>query len=150
VAKSKSLAAQVLGFLQGNRSCEFDSLVAECPEFTWNQLFHEVDRLSRNGQLCLTSVGGGRYYLTLPQGEGLSENENAQSDRAQTDRSLRAKGVHMTSDEQTAKMKKAIEQAIRVMKDRFGSTEKDVTKAIEELRASMKVDGVQTTTCSST
>ncbi|WP_455379114.1 hypothetical protein [Petrachloros mirabilis] len=56
----------------------------------------------------------------------------------------------MTCDEQIAKMKKAIEQAIRVMKDQFGSTEKDVTEAIEELRASMKVDGVQATTSSST
>lgn len=51
----------------------------------------------------------------------------------------------MTCDEQIAKMKKAIKQAIRVMKAQFGSTEKDVTEAIEELRASLKVDGVQAT-----
>jgi hypothetical protein len=44
----------------------------------------------------------------------------------------------MTPEEQIAKMKKAIAQAIRVMSDRFGSTEGDVGRAIEELKASMQ------------
>ena len=43
----------------------------------------------------------------------------------------------MTSEEQIAKMKKAIAQAIKVMGDRFGSTETDVERAVEELKASM-------------
>jgi len=42
----------------------------------------------------------------------------------------------MTSDEQIIKMKKAITQAIKVMGDRFGSTEADVERAIDELKAS--------------
>jgi hypothetical protein len=44
----------------------------------------------------------------------------------------------MTPDEQIAKMKKAINQAVKVMGDRFGSTERDVERAIEELKASMQ------------
>ena len=44
----------------------------------------------------------------------------------------------MTQEEQIAKMKKAITQAIKVMGDRFGSTEADVEKAIVELKASMQ------------
>ncbi len=44
----------------------------------------------------------------------------------------------MTDAEQIAKMKKAMTQAIKVMGDRFGSTELDVEKAIEELKASMQ------------
>jgi len=44
----------------------------------------------------------------------------------------------MTPEEQTAKMKKAITQAIKVMGDRFGSTETDVEKVIDELKASMQ------------
>lgn len=44
----------------------------------------------------------------------------------------------MTSEEQITKMKKAIAQAIKVMGDRFGSTEADVAKAIDELKASMQ------------
>jgi hypothetical protein len=44
----------------------------------------------------------------------------------------------MTSEEQITKMKKAINQAIKVMGDRFGSTEADVERAIDELKASMQ------------
>lgn len=44
----------------------------------------------------------------------------------------------MTPEEQIAKMTKAIQQAIKVMGDRFGSTEQDVAKAIQELKASMQ------------
>lgn len=44
----------------------------------------------------------------------------------------------MTPEEQVVKMKKAINLAIKVMGDRFGSTEVDVAKAIEELKASMQ------------
>lgn len=44
----------------------------------------------------------------------------------------------MTTDEQITKMKKAIAHAIKVMGDRFGSTEQDVDKAIQELKASMQ------------
>ena len=44
----------------------------------------------------------------------------------------------MTPEEQMTKMKKAITQAVKVMGDRFGSTEADVERAIEELKASMQ------------
>ena len=43
----------------------------------------------------------------------------------------------MTPEEQIAKMKKAITQAIKVMGDRFGSTEADVARAIDDLKTSM-------------
>ncbi len=44
----------------------------------------------------------------------------------------------MTPEEQIAKMKKTITQALKVMGDRFGSTEADVARAMEELKASMQ------------
>ena len=44
----------------------------------------------------------------------------------------------MTPEEQITRMKKAINQAVKVMGDRFGSTEGDVERAIEELKASMQ------------
>lgn len=44
----------------------------------------------------------------------------------------------MTSEEQIVKMTTAIRQAIKVMGDRFGSTDKDVERAIQELKASMQ------------
>jgi hypothetical protein len=49
----------------------------------------------------------------------------------------------MTPEEQITKMKKAITQAVKVMGDRFGSTEGDVERAIDELKASMQAVPVQ-------
>ena len=45
----------------------------------------------------------------------------------------------MTPQEHIAKMTTAIKQAIKVMGDRFGSTEQDVARAIQELKTSMQV-----------
>jgi hypothetical protein len=44
----------------------------------------------------------------------------------------------MTQEEHISQMKKAIGQAIKVMGDRFGSTEQDVAKAIQDLKTSMQ------------
>lgn len=44
----------------------------------------------------------------------------------------------MTTEEQIVKMTTAIRQAIKVMGDRFGSTDKDVERAIQELKASIQ------------
>ena len=44
----------------------------------------------------------------------------------------------MTPEEQITKMKKAINQAVKVMGDRFGSTETDVERTIDELKASLQ------------
>jgi hypothetical protein len=49
----------------------------------------------------------------------------------------------MTPEEQITKMKKAITQAVKVMGDRFGSTEGDVERAVDELKASMQAAPVQ-------
>ena len=46
----------------------------------------------------------------------------------------------MTPDEQIAKMTKAINQAIKVLGDRFGSTEGDTDKAIQALKESLLKD----------
>jgi hypothetical protein len=44
----------------------------------------------------------------------------------------------MTAEEQITRMKKAITQAIKVMGDRFGSTDGDVERSIQELKASLQ------------
>jgi len=44
----------------------------------------------------------------------------------------------MTAEEQIVQMTTAIKQAIKVMGDRFGSTEEVVAKAIQELKASLQ------------
>lgn len=51
----------------------------------------------------------------------------------------------MTPAEQITKMTVAIKQAIKVMGDRFGSTETDVAKAIEDLKSSILTDSSKAT-----
>ena len=48
----------------------------------------------------------------------------------------------MIPEEQIAKMTKAINQAIKIMGDRFGSTEGDVTKTIQGLKESMQKEAL--------
>jgi hypothetical protein len=69
LGKTKTITAQVLESIQRHPACEFAQLVADCQEFTWNQLFYEVDRLSRLGQLGLTPADHGQYFLVLPEKE---------------------------------------------------------------------------------
>jgi hypothetical protein len=45
--------------------------------------------------------------------------------------------IQMTADEQIANMTKAINEAIRVMGNRFGSTEGDVSRSIQALKNSL-------------
>ncbi|MEP7153571.1 MAG: hypothetical protein ABI856_17865 [Nitrospira sp.] len=48
------------------QKCDLDMLVRACPTLTWNQVFSEVDRLSRVGQLRLSYLGHGQYSVELP------------------------------------------------------------------------------------
>lgn len=58
--------------------CSLDELVAVCPTLTWNQIFLEVDRLSRAGHLRLALVGPGRYLLAIPiEGPCAPQSPNA-------------------------------------------------------------------------
>ena len=50
-------------------SCGLDELVMLCPDCTWNQIFLEVDRLSRCGHLRLVLIGPGRYAVAVPTDE---------------------------------------------------------------------------------
>lgn len=50
----KPITDRILEFLRGSPECEFETLVTSYPEFTWNELFHEVGRLSRAGQVKIT------------------------------------------------------------------------------------------------
>lgn len=45
----------------GNR---LEEVVFECPDLTWNQVFCELDRLSRAGQLRLMTKGSGLYEVS--------------------------------------------------------------------------------------
>ena len=66
LSPSRSIATQILETLARKPACEFQQLVVDCSEFTWKQLFYEVDRLNQLGQLRLTSADGGHYFIRLP------------------------------------------------------------------------------------
>jgi len=44
-----------------------EELLQACDSYTWNQVFLEVDRLSRNGELCLLYRKDGDYAVRLPR-----------------------------------------------------------------------------------
>ncbi len=56
----------VLQTLRQEKQCELDALVRACPQFTWNQIFLEVDRLSRSGDLHVRLYERGRYVVGMP------------------------------------------------------------------------------------
>jgi len=54
MAQQKPITDRILEFLQCSPECEFEALVSRYPEFTWNELFLEVNRLNRTGQVKVT------------------------------------------------------------------------------------------------
>jgi len=42
-------------------------LTKSLSDLSWSQVFLEVDRLSRQGQVLVTSDTGGRYIIRLPE-----------------------------------------------------------------------------------
>ena len=54
MALQKPITDRIFECLQGTEECEFEALVARHPEFTWNELFQEVSRLNRTGQVIIT------------------------------------------------------------------------------------------------
>lgn len=63
----KHAAATILDVFSRVQRCDLDMLVRACPTLTWNQVFSEVDRLSRIGQLRLKYLGRGQYSIELPE-----------------------------------------------------------------------------------
>jgi hypothetical protein len=61
------LSYQVLRILKRKKTCDLDELLQECTSYTWTQVFLEVDRMSRTGELRLVSKKAGEYSVTLPR-----------------------------------------------------------------------------------
>ena len=54
MALQKPITDRIFDFLQISPEGEFDALVIRYPEFTANELYAEVGRLSRTGQVTIT------------------------------------------------------------------------------------------------
>jgi hypothetical protein len=48
------ITERILDFLQCSPECDFEALVTRYPEFSWNEFYLEVSRLSRRGQVKIT------------------------------------------------------------------------------------------------
>lgn len=65
MAQSATPAELIVEAIAHRTGCGLDELVAACPTLTWNQIFLEVDRLSRAGRLRLMLLERGRYRLAI-------------------------------------------------------------------------------------
>jgi hypothetical protein len=59
--------------------CDLDTLTNSLTDLSWGQVFLEVDRLSREGQVLVTLGTGGRYLIRLPDHDRESENNLVRS-----------------------------------------------------------------------
>ena len=57
---------RILGQVQRTHGCDLDTLTKSLSDLSWSQVFLEVDRLSRQGQVRVTLDTGGRYMIRLP------------------------------------------------------------------------------------
>jgi hypothetical protein len=54
---NQGVANQILDIVKTHPGCGLDELISFLPELSWSEVFVEVDRLSRSGQLRLTRNG---------------------------------------------------------------------------------------------
>ena len=69
MSQLETVADRILDAVHGAPGCQLDDLVLSLPGLTWNQVFLEVDRLSRTGQVRVTALGKGTYAIMLPNKE---------------------------------------------------------------------------------
>ncbi len=58
---------RILGEVQRTHGCDLDMLTKSLSDLSWSQVFLEVDRLSRDGQVLVTFNTRGLYMIRLPE-----------------------------------------------------------------------------------
>jgi hypothetical protein len=53
----------VMDIVLRSQGCDLEKIVHECPGLTWNQVFLEIDRLSREGGVILNLQQPGHYSV---------------------------------------------------------------------------------------
>lgn len=69
MAEPGTLTSRILDAVRSTPDCTLDELTSTCPDLHWNQVFLEVDRLSRSGELRLSARGLGHYAISLQAAE---------------------------------------------------------------------------------
>jgi hypothetical protein len=76
MSKLETVADRILAAVHCAPGSQLDELVLSLPELTWNQVFLEVDHLSRTGQVRITAMGEGTYTIWLPNKEKRTRTPN--------------------------------------------------------------------------
>ena len=79
MASHTPVTDRILGTVQRMHGCDLDTLTNRLTDLSWGQVFLEVDRLSRGGQVLVTLGAGGRYLIRLPDHDRESENHLVRS-----------------------------------------------------------------------
>ena len=66
MASHTPVTDRILGTVQRTHGCDLDTLTNSLSDLSWGQVFLEVDRLSREGQVLVTLDTGGHYMIRLP------------------------------------------------------------------------------------
>ncbi len=61
------LTRHLLRFVRRKKQCGMEQLLHGCKSYTWKQVFLEIDRLARTGELRLDYKKDGDYAVSLPR-----------------------------------------------------------------------------------
>lgn len=56
-------ARTVMEMVSATPTSDLEDVIAGCYDLTWNQVFLEIDRLSRSGHIVLKQIHPGRYRI---------------------------------------------------------------------------------------
>ena len=79
MASHTPVTDRILGTVQRMHGCDLDTLTNSLTDLSWGQVFLEVDRLSREGQVLVTLGAGGGYMIRLPAHDREFENNLVRS-----------------------------------------------------------------------
>ena len=65
VAQSEDVESAILETLKRRGPCSLEELYQALSDYSWNQVFAAVDRLSRNGRLLLCRPGRFDYQVSI-------------------------------------------------------------------------------------
>jgi len=70
VAQREDVKSAILEALERRGPCSLDALYQALSDYSWNQVFAAVDRLSRNGRLSLRRPGRFDYLVSIGMSSG--------------------------------------------------------------------------------
>ena len=65
MVQCKDVESAILETLERRGPCSLDELYQALSDYSWNQVFAAVDRLSRNGRLLLCRAGRFDYQVSI-------------------------------------------------------------------------------------